>query len=247
MTNLLDQEDEVFDETKNYYEELVGEGKKFKDNEALAKGKAEADTFIKHLLREKEILTNDYLKLRETYNAGPKLEELIDRLEDQRLASSENTTTANEETNMPKYNPAEVESLVSSKIQEYELTKRQENNFTEVKKKLKERFGNNYQSALQSQIENLGLTEDFVNTMARNHPQGFYKLFGLSDQKGENFQTPPQSAQRPGFAPHVEKRDWAYYENMRKSDPVKYNNPKTQLQIIDDAVALGTAFGMPED
>jgi hypothetical protein len=43
--NLLEEDDlqpPQLDETKKYYEELVGEGRKFKDPEALARSKFEA-------------------------------------------------------------------------------------------------------------------------------------------------------------------------------------------------------------
>lgn len=247
MTNLLDPTDDVIDPNTSYLDQLVGEGKKFADAEALARGKAESDRFIKNLLREKEILTQDFLKLREEYNAGPKLQEYIERLEQQRLASSDITPTANEDRK-PVFDPKEVESLVSTKIQEYELTRKQEQNFNEVRNRLKNQLGSNYQEKLKTQIEEMGLTEDFVNTLARNHPEGFYRMFGLNEQRSnEMFQAPPHNQRQSSFTPNVKKRDWAYYEEMRKTDPSKYYNPKTQLQIIDDARDLGDAFGLPAD
>lgn len=247
MTNLLDQIDDVFDPNANYLEQLVGDGKKFADVEALAKGKAASDEHIKNLEREKAILTQDYLKLREEYNAGPKLQEYIDKLEQQRLASSENTLNANEDRK-PMFDPKEVESLVSTKIQEYELTRKQEQNFNEVRNRLKTQLGTNFQEKLKTQIEEMGLTEEFVNTMARNHPEGLYRMFGLNQQSNNDmFQSPPSSQRNSSFAPNVKKRDWTFYEEMRKTDPAKYHNPKTQLQIIEDAKDLGEAFGLPVD
>jgi hypothetical protein len=67
MNNLLDQSNSqpTLDENKNYYEELVGEGKKFKDEKELAKGKWIADEYVKTLERSLDEMRNDYKGLRE--------------------------------------------------------------------------------------------------------------------------------------------------------------------------------------
>jgi len=60
--NLLNQDppaEPLFDPNKNYYEDLVGQDKKFKDNETLAKAKVQSDIFIKHLERQQDELRKD--------------------------------------------------------------------------------------------------------------------------------------------------------------------------------------------
>lgn len=243
--NLLDDNNDRIDvdPNKNYLEELVGEGKKFKTPEDLAKGKYISDLYIKHKEREFDSLREDYLKLRDEYNAGPKLQELLEDLvqNKQQLASNDNTDNVNGVQNKPAFDPKEIESLVSSKIQEHETSKKYEENFNSVRNKLKDVYGSNYKQVLKEKIESLGLEEDLVNDLARRHPKVLYKTLGLDQPQQDNFQTPPRS-NITGFAPSNQKRTWSYYQELRKKDPKTYYNPKTQVQMHNDAISLGEEF-----
>ncbi len=153
------------DPNKDYYAELVGENKKFKDEKALARSKYEADQYIEILKRRQDELRDDYLRLKEDNDTKAKLGDLINQLSKERLASSEETP-ANEEQKLA-IDSKGIESLVSTKIQEYETTKRQTENFNLVRDKLQERFGNNYKALVKEQIDELGITETELNDMAK--------------------------------------------------------------------------------
>src|SRR5687767_10989745 len=143
---LGDNNDQVqFDENKNYLEELVGENKKFKDIDALAKGKAYSDMMIEHMKAEQARLREDYKTLRDEYNASAKLKDLVEQLSTQRASSSEQNPNANEDRNPPQYDLKSIESLFETKLTEREIARKQEENFNQVKNKLTERFGPNYQ------------------------------------------------------------------------------------------------------
>lgn len=248
--NLLDPnsaQDDQIDPAKNYLQELVGEGKKFRTPEELARGKAESDAYIKTLERGRDELRQDYLKAREENVARAKLEDLIGQLESkqQHQDSSADTTRPDEKNIQPQWDSKQIESLVSSKIQEHELTRKQEQNFNAVRSKLQERYGNNYQSILKQQIDGLGLTEDFVNNLARQHPSVLFKTLDLDTPKQtDNFQTPPRSERtNASFAPQGgQDRTWSYYQNLKKSNPKAYYDPKTQVQMHHDAIALKERF-----
>lgn len=242
--NLLaeDQTPPAFDPTKDYFQELVGEGKKFKTEKELARGKAEADFYIKTLELQKDELRNDYLKLREEHQTAASLREILDQMKTSQRQESEPTHTANTEM---AYDPKQVESLISSKIQEHENTRREQNNFNSVKAKLIERFGNNYQGTVKEQIDNLGLSEEYFNDMARKSPAAVLRTLGLDQEPSrENFQTPPRSTQRSDrFSPQSKtKRTWAYYQDLKKSNPTLYLDPKTTTQMHKDYQELGSDF-----
>lgn len=246
MTLFNDQNTPTIDDNKDYLSELVGEGKKFKDAADLAKGKAMADAFIEQLKAEQAELRKDYLALREDYQARPALQELLDQLKDTQTQQTSNEPPLVNDAQTPaSMKPEEIESLVSKKLSEIELTRKQEENLKSVEAKLKERFGDNYQSLLKNQSSILGLSEDFVTDLAKNHPTVFMKTFGLDQAPiTTSFQAPPRSTQT--FAPTgAPKRDWAYYEKLRKDKPSDYWNPKTQLQMLNDKTTLGDAFGNP--
>lgn len=244
--NLLDGGEDlpIIDQNKDYLAELVGEGKKFKDQKELAKGKYEADQYIETLKKQQDELRADYLKLREESAATAKLEELISQL-DSRQKPNGNENTQVPDVNKPVVDPKAIESLVSSKIEEYNQTKKQETNYNQVKTKLIERFGNNYQNALKEQIDELGLTVEDINTLARKSPAAFFRTLGLDQPvQTDTFQSPPRSTQRSdSFSPKGSpKRTWSWYQDLRRTNPTAYYDPKTTIQRHKDYEELGPAF-----
>lgn len=235
-----------FDETKNYLEELVGEDKKFKDVDALAKGKAYADSMIDKMTAEQKQLREDYLSLRNEYNTRARLEDLVEKLSTQQPSSSNSNPQANEDRNKPDFDLTKLPELVSSEINKIEGQRKQDQNFREVQSKLTERFGTNYQNVLKSQIDELGITSSELTELARNNPKLLYKALKLDEEPTQDlFQAPPQSQRRSdNFSPSVKRRDWDFYEKMRLDKPDVYWDPKTQVQMHKDAQELGKAFGV---
>lgn len=245
--NLLDdtnQNDQIqIDQNKNYLEELVGEGKKFKTVEDLARGKAEADMYIEHFKKTQDELRQDYSRLREEYNAGPTLKELIDQLKNTKQSDIDGTHIENEDKSAA-LDLSKIEELVQSKLQAAKQQEKEEANYSSVQNKLLEVYGPNYVQTLKQKVSELGLTTDFVNDLARKHPKVLFRTLGIEGARpNETFQAPPQSTNRSDpFAPNVNKRTFAYYEKMRKTEPAKYFDPKIQDQMFKDALELGDAF-----
>jgi hypothetical protein len=230
------------DDSKNYFEELVGEDKKFKTPEDLAKGKYQSDLYISQILERQDELRNDYMKLRDEYNSRAKLEELVDQLsQKQQLASNDSTDVKDKP---PTFDPNRIDSLIDSKITERELNRRQTENFNKVKDKLIERFGERYQTVFKQQIDNLGLTEDYVNDLARRSPTAVFKTFGLDQEpQTQSFQSPFSSSVRADqFARKPQERTWSWYQDLKKKDPKVYWDKKTQNQMMLDHQSLGAKF-----
>ncbi len=245
--NLLDDtnqnNDQVqIDQNKNYLEELVGDGKKFKTPEELARGKAEADMYIEHMKQRHDELRQDYAKLREEYNAGPSLKELIDQMKASKESNNDRTQFVNED----KSDTLDLTKVKEAARQEYLTLKQQETeerNYNSVQAKLIEKYGPNYAQTLKQQVSSLELTSDFVNDLARKHPTVLLKTLGLDGEaQKEMFQAPPKSTDRSDPFGYTPKRTWSHYEKIRKADPTRYYDPKTQDQMFKDAAALGDSF-----
>lgn len=245
--NLFQQQDQpLIDPNKDYYPELVGPDQKFKDNAALARAKMESDLYIKTLERQKDEMREDLMKYRDESTSRARLEDLIDqlsKLQNQSSASNEQNQNVNE-NKQPSINLEDIDKRFAETIQKHELAKKQQENMQFVEKKLREHFGDNYQNALKSQVDTLGLDQDFVNDLAKNRPQVLLRSLGVDlPRQPENFQTPPRSTQRSDpFAPTVTKRTFAYYEKMKKENPKQYDDPKTQVQMHEDYKNLGKEF-----
>lgn len=242
MTDLFNQDDgqQDLDANKNYLEELVGENKKFKDLEALARGKFESDNYIQILERRLDDMREDQLQLRQNSDSRATLEQLIEQVK-QLNSTNPQADNINQQ---PTLKITDVEELVSTRISQHETSKIETENFRTVESKLKDRYGANYKDILKDQIRDLGLTPEYVNEMARKFPKAIIKTLGLDEAPRQNtFEGPPRSNQRTdGFSPKVQKRTWSYYQKMRKENPTLYNNPQTAKQMQRDFVELGDDF-----
>jgi len=230
------------------FEALTGPGGKFDRSKyqsdddlqkAMAKSIFHADSYIDHMKARQDELRTDYTSLREQYNAGPKLEELIDRLAHKEPHQNSNTPSANDE--QAGLDLSKIEELVNSRLTQHEQKKKEDDNARKVEMKLIEKFGSSYQNTLKSQIDSLGMDQDLFNGLARKHPELVIKTLGLDVRQDNSFQTPPPSSQGH-YAPSGNKRTNSYYQNLRKTDPIAYRSPKIQDQMYKDAVSLGDAF-----
>lgn len=251
MNSLFDQNNQepTLDQSKNYLEELVGDGKKFKTVEELARGKAEADLYIKTVNQRADQLRNDYLQLRDQLNARENEEAAQAKFED--LLARYETARNNPQlpADLPERKPTQqldetkLKSLIRDEFHQTQAEMKADANFNSVQNKLKEQFGDKYASVLQEKMHSLGLDASDVDTLARKSPTAFFNTLGLNQQAPESLANPPRSSRTTGFTPTGgEKRTWSYYENMRKTKPKLYYDPKIANQMHDDAIALGEAF-----
>lgn len=224
---------------------------KWKDkpaNELLA-AKAESDLYIKTLTARLDDIKKDYLDLREQHQASTQLKDLIDRLEKAPKPGQEDPIDTPRDEVPPALKPEDIESLVSKKLSEHQKSLKQQDNFMFVQAKLREQLGENYQEVYKQRLDNLGLTKEFADDLAKNYPTAFMNTFGLNSQNTPNTNVaPPRSSTRQtSFAPNVPKRDWNYYQELKKTNPRLYLDPKIAIQMHDDAIALGDDFGMPQN
>src|SRR5882672_6735727 len=243
--DLFQPNDEIIvDPNKNYLADYVGEGKKFKTPEDLAKSKFHADTYIPILEKRLDQERTERLELKKEFETRAKLEELITQLTKTQATTTQPITQESKvepQVLPPVLDANKLDELMSTKINQWDHEKRQVANVSEVRGKLKERFGSNFQDALKAKADELGVSPTFLNNLAKDHPQVLYKTLGL-DQKVQAVNlNVPHTTQR--FAPQGEqKRTWDYYQKMKKEQPEVYNNPRTALQMQRDAIELGDAF-----
>jgi hypothetical protein len=245
--SLLDQsneQEEQIDPAKNYLEELVGTDKKFKSAEELARGKYQSDSYIKILEKRLDIARDEYTRVREENMAKAKLEELIDQIKPSQQ-SSNNTQNVNDTVrDKPPFDPKEIDGLVEAKLKALKTFEKAEQNNNLVKNKLKEQFGENYQTAVKKHIESLDMSEDLFNHLAGTNPTVLFRTLGIDQTNArDNYQAPPRSNMRSdSFAPKTQKRTWSYYQDLRKKDPKAFLDRKTAIQMDKDYQELGKEF-----
>lgn len=225
------------DQNKKYLEDLVGEGKKFKDAEELAKGKAHSDSYIKILEARLDQGREEYIALQKELQGRAELTKLIDQLKQPQspvLPQPKENTPVNEP---PVFDQSKLNSLFDERLQSYEKQKKEQANAEIVQSKIREKYGDNI-SALEKDAKSLGLSKDEVNSLARNNPQVIIKALGLDTKPAQEYQNPVQSQFRDTFRPTGgTKRNFAYYEDLRRKDPNAWYDPKIAVQMQEDAIA----------
>lgn len=239
--NLLDGADQGTDPR----EELAAKWAD-KSKEEVLKAKVEADLHIKTLEREKAEQYEMYKKLYEETQTKAGLQELIDQ-----MRKEKETQVALPQANEVKPEPMDLtklDAMFDQKLSAYEKQKKEVENFGKVQTKLKEKLGNNYASSLQDQYAQLGLSNEDMNALAKKSPEAYFRMLGLHEDSRPDYTGAPRSSLRnDSFAPKTVKRDYMYYQELKKTNPMLYLDPKIAVQMEKDAIELGDAFGLPRD
>jgi hypothetical protein len=218
---------------------------KWKDKPAdeLLNAKAESDLYIKTMERRMDEMRNDLLAAKNDTQTRANLEDLLNQLNSAREQPQREQPHAIEDQPKP-LNVEDIDKLVTDRMQQHRLREIETSNFNAVQKRLNERFGQNTANVLKEQASTLGLSDEDVNSLAKKSPEAFFRVMGLNEQQtGNNFQAPPRTDRRmDSYVPKTVKRDYAYYQELKKTQPMLYLDPKIAVQMHNDAMEQGEAF-----
>lgn len=230
--DLFDTNTTVIDPPKDLdtlYNDLVGEGKRYKDPKVLLKTRLDADDHIRKIEEENA-------RLRADLTTRASVEEALAKLN---LNSKVETPVTPEHVEISAVTPEMIQAIVDKELAKRQTQSQTERNKEFVISKLVEAWGDSYSSRLKERAKELQLSEDFLTRLAVDQPQAFLTIV---DPKPV---TPPQnlpnSGRRPVF-PSTPQKNWDYYNKMRKENPSLYNNKNTQLEIMAQAKQLGDSF-----
>lgn len=228
----LDIEDHEVD-----VDELIGEGKKFKDVATLAKGKLESDRFI-------DQLKGELRQLREELNSRLSLTELVDKLKTQPESGQETSNRNPQDVGERVEKPEDVKKLIDDLLSQRDAKSRVERNKELVKQELTKQFGPAFNKHVKAKADELGMTLDDMNDLAVNRPQVLLGLFKGS-QSNVDVALPETQVNTASLMKSQtgKVRDQAYYSALRKQvGDREYFSPKVQNQLYKDRVALGDRF-----
>lgn len=236
------------DNIENYFEHLVGEGKKFKSPEELARGKYEADTYIQTIERKLDEMKKE-LDKRQT------ADEIADRIKSElagrgvsnqgshQNSDEENNSNSNDQkTNLESLSREELLKLFDERLADRENKSKAQRNREEVSKVLGEKVGATANQWLQNKANELGVSVDYLKQQAEVSPKAFYNLVGLNQQQtGNKGWTPPASSVNTAGSPDngTMVRNNKYYEKLFKENPKLRFDPQTTVQMHKDAQRMG--------
>lgn len=222
------------------FDALVGEGKKYRDQDAVAKAIIEKDRFIEQLKLEKQEVLRD-LQTRQTPPVIDRTQEILDRLEVLRTPATEMPNTMSQERVESK---GLTEDDVWNLLQKRELEARAKANIEKTKSLLSEKYGEHSQTVLKSLQEKMGVDQKFLDNLAATSPTAFQTMLQSLDFKPAAAFTPPTSHMNTeGFKPtNSGAKPRSYYLTLKTQDSSRYNSSAVQNAMYKDAMALGEAF-----
>ena len=255
--NLFDNTETVTTETTetndiaNPLEELVGEGKKFKTAEDLAKSKLESDKFIKQLQSELEGIRTDL-------NDRLSMEEYLAKLDQKMQAPTKPTAEDSSQTRTETGDPSglsieQIEALIEQRVSEREAKSRVDQNVQKVQSMGQQAFGPDYKKVFQTKANQLGIDTDILNKMAEQNPEGFLNIMGVSEAITTKQKSDTNKAIFGGASSEVNTEAKARtsssgqprmsdFTKMRKENPKEYWSPAVQNQMMKYTAEYGSDF-----
>lgn len=221
-------------------EDLVGEGKKYADENELAKAYANADGYIQKLKAEKARIEAEAKVLRDL------AENKEDRSKD---SDSRNKPPVNagdpKDDKEDSQNKTDLSQKIAEELEKLDKTKAFTNNVNEVSERLSNFYGGSKeaQKAINAKAKEMKVDVDWLMDIAGRSPTAFYNTVGI-DQR--SLSTPNANTggnvNTSALDKNTGRRNFKYYEEMRKTSPKQYYSPAVQKELYKDARELGEKF-----
>lgn len=229
---------------ESYLQKLVeAKGENWKDPEVLAKGKLEADGYIKTLEDQLAQMREDMKK--QDYQAQI-LEQLQNKATESTAVNNEvpnNNGDINTQNTTAAVDEETLKSLVEQTLTQREKDNTVQQNLSQVDKELESSFGTEAAATVQKKAQELGMSMDRLRDIAAESPSAFFTLIG---QPQKTFSPMVQGSVRTeGVNMQAStERDWSYYQKLRRENRNLYYSPKVQQQMFQDKARLGEKFGI---
>jgi hypothetical protein len=223
----------------DYHSELVGEGKKFKTDADLAKGKFYADKTIETLTKKLDELQ---LELKTKTN----MEDFLTQMKNSQNQSQplQNDPVQPDPSQNAGINDSDLDAKLEALLAKKEALKSAETNMAQVKQVMSEQFGDLAVQVINKKARDLGMSVSDLQALAQKSPSAFFNLIGVSPETSAPSAVPvPRNSvnQMGGVASQV-IRNQSYYEKLKRENPTLYFRGETTVQQIRDAEALGDRY-----
>jgi len=227
--------------TQDFLDNLVGEGKKFADPEALAKGKYEADVHVTNLERQLAEMRNDI-------DQGAKITELMELVREQHKPAPKDldkSPVVPGDTSSGQMTEDELKSLIEQHVSERDKQTSVTKNITDSEKALEDKYGEAAGRVITTRAAELGMSVDQMKELAGTSPKVFSRLVGLDDKASFSGTFLGETQRSEGATlKSADTRNFAFYQDLRKKNRAHYYSPKVQMQMMKDREEMGRkAFG----
>jgi len=229
---------------ESFLDKLVqAKGENWRDPETLAKGKLEADGYIKTLEDQLSQMREDMKK--QDYQAQI-LEQLQNKAAESTTANTvepNNNGSINEQNTTGVVNEETLKSLVEQTLTQREKDNTVQQNLTQVDMELDKSFGTEATATVEKKAKELGMSMERLRDIAAESPSAFFTLIG-EPQKTFNPMVSGSVRTEGVNMQASSERNWEYYQKLRRENRNLYYTPKIQQQMFADQQRLGDKFGM---
>jgi hypothetical protein len=241
-----EQQAKATEQQESYLAKLVAvKGDNWKDPEVLAKGKLEADGYIK-------TLEDQLAAMREDLGKQEYSKQLLDQLQNKATAptnvntvvpNKNNGSTDTDGNTQPQVSEESLKSLVEQTLTNREKESTVKQNLSLVDAELEKAYGTEAVSVIQKKATELGMSVQRMQEIAAESPTAFFALLG--EQKKSFSPMVQGSIRTEGVNMQAStERTWSYYQALRRENKTLYFSPKVQQQLMADRQRLGTKFGL---
>lgn len=240
MTDLFETPVQGNDQPESFMNELVGEGKKFADVEALAKGKWHSDKYATKLESENE-------ELRKELERRLTIEEYIQKTNQSTSKTSNDDSERDDEVTqaLNQLNPDKLKGDVLEQVKQLlETQKKQstaESNVAKVRESLQSIWGPSFAQKLNERAVELHMSQDDLGKLAETNPQAFLAIVAPKAPQRQSHE-PPRSTRNMPQSQGSGDRTKSYYDRLKQENPRAYLSREIQIQEHKDAIRLGAAF-----
>ena len=223
------------DHQKNYKDELIGEGKRYKTEEDAAKALVEKDNFIEQLKRENA-------SMRETVGKRMNEEEFLAKLE--QITKPKSPEAPEQQDQRDERTPAMTPERIEQLIDQREVTKKRAGNIAAVESTLAEVYGPSWKARVKAEADRLGIGTEYLTDVAGHSPEAFYNVIGLKKtQTSVEQPAPPRNTVELRSSPTGGKKDYTHYsEERKKRGESWYFSIPVQQEIWQEAKTQGESF-----
>lgn len=213
----------------NPLDALVGEGRKYKSVEDLAKAVEFKEQHINQIEAENA-----------QYRAN-----LQEQIELQRQRSQEAPPPPQSGQGQSE---VDLEQRIRNTLEQTDREKRVATNVNEVSQKLVDVYGTPEKAneVVKQKAAELGVSIQFLMDSAAQSPKAFYAQIGLNEGNRHaasiNGKVNPEALANLNPSRAGAPGTYAFYEQMRQENPKMYNSPRVQLQMHKEAMEKGEAF-----
>lgn len=243
--NTLIETPKTVDPNKDYYAELVGEGKPYKDNIAAGRALAEKDLFISRLEAETKAMRDELAKTTSELKTRTSLDEFLEKVKAaQTKEPIETRSSSNNQVDQTVLSEEKIAEIVETRLTAKEHQAQEARNVQTVQEGLVKAFGNDYVPQLVKKASELGVSNEFLDNLAKTAPRVFFATLGIApDTKPDRtiFNAPNSTV--TGHQSGGNIKNESYYRALRKKlPPGEYWSPAIQNEKFEMATKLGQDF-----